>query len=381
MTLKVAHIVPSFYPAFAYGGPTESVYQLSRALVRQGVDLRVLTTDANGPTRTLNVDTDHEVKMAEGFSVRYCHRQWPESMSAGFLQDLSSYIRWADVVHLEAVYSFPTIPTLLAAQVLDKPVFWSARGALARWKRARRQGLKAIYDRLCRMVGGNRVLFHFTSEPEMRESLKRFPGRRGVVIPNGVQYPENPTHPDRGETLRFLYLGRLDPIKGIENLLQACARLKGPSTGRWQLTIAGAGDPRYTVTLKKLIVELGLSDTVHVIGQVDGQDKEKCFAEADVVVVPSHLENFCIVVAEALARGIPVIASRGAPWPALEEKGCGLWVDNAPESLADAMERIGKMPLRPMGEKGRAWMQAEFSWDTLAARTVAVYQNMLRGES
>jgi len=377
MTIKVAHIVPSFYPAFAYGGPTESVYQLSRALARQGAEIRVLTTDANGRHQTLEAPKDREIQMADGLTVRYCRRQWPESISASFLRFLPSYVRWADLVHLEAIYSFPTLPTLLMARLLHKPVVWSARGALARWRGARRPGLKSVYDRFCGFARGEKLIFHFTSEPEREASLKRFAGLDGVVIPNGVHYPEAISHEARGEKLRLLYLGRLDPIKGIENLIEACRRLNGPLKRKWQLTIAGGGDKRYVAALKTKIGELGLTESVAMVGRVEGRDKEKLFEQADVVVVPSHLENFCIVVAEALAHGVPVVASRGAPWPRLESEGCGVWVDNDPESLARGIDRISRMPLVEMGKKGRAWMRAEFSWDTIAAQTIRVYERMI----
>lgn len=374
MTIKVAHVVPSFFPARVYGGPTETVYRLCVAAAEAGCEVRVLTTNANGRDQVLDVPVNVETRLADRLTVQYCAREWPESISSGLLRRLRTYIGWADVVHLEAVYSFPTIPTLWVARKLHKPVVWSPRGALARWSGARRPWLKSVYDRVCDVARGERLLFHFTSEPERAASLKRFAGLDGVVIPNGVPYPEAAYHEDRREKLRLLYLGRLDPIKGIENLVEACHRLNGPLEGKWQLTIAGGGEARYTEKLKTLIDRLGLAESVRMVGRVEGQEKEKMFAQADVVVVPSHLENFCIVVAEALAHGVPVVASRGAPWQELEGHGCGLWVNNDPESLARGMDQISRMPLIDMGEKGRAWMKAEFSWDRVAARMIQLYE-------
>ena len=374
MTIKVAHVVPSFFPARVYGGPTETVYRLCVAAAEAGCEVRVLTTNANGRDQVLDVPVNVETRLADHLTVQYCAREWPESISSALIRRLYSYIRWAEVVHLEAVYSFPTIPTLWVARKLHKPVVWSPRGALARWSGARRPWLKSVYDRACAEARGERLLFHFTSEPERAASLKRFAGLEGVVIPNGVLYPEAIYHEDRGEKLRLLYLGRLDPIKGIENLIEACRRLNGLLEGKWQLTIAGGGEARYTEKLKTLIGRLGLAESVRMAGRVEGQEKVKLFAQADVVVVPSHLENFCIVVAEALAHGVPVVASRGAPWQELEGHGCGLWVNNDPESLARGMDQISRMPLIDMGEKGRAWMKAEFSWDRVAAQMIQLYE-------
>jgi glycosyltransferase involved in cell wall biosynthesis len=96
-------------------------------------------------------------------------------------------------------------------------------------------------------------------------------------------------------------------------------------------------------------------------------------------VVPSHGESFATPVTEALARAVPVIASRGTPWSRLTEKGCGLWVDNSPESLADAIDQMRAMPLEEMGLRGREWMTSEFSWDKVARDVCNAYSEILRG--
>ena len=111
-------------------------------------------------------------------------------------------------------------------------------------------------------------------------------------------------------------------------------------------------------------------------GEVLADAKERVFQNADLCVVPSFTENFAIVVAEALARAVPVIASHGTPWQAVEPHGCGVWIDNSPESLAAAIARLRSGPLREMGARGREWMQRDFSWDTIGARMMAVYTDL-----
>ncbi|MGH7887676.1 MAG: glycosyltransferase, partial [Candidatus Binatia bacterium] len=131
--MKILHVVPSFYPAHVYGGPIESVYALCRHIVRQGCEVRVLTTDANGLDRVLDVETDRETTLAENLRIRYCRRLARHSVSMELLGRLGESVCWADVVHLTAVYSFPTMPTLLACKLFGKPLIWSPRGALQRW--------------------------------------------------------------------------------------------------------------------------------------------------------------------------------------------------------------------------------------------------------
>jgi glycosyltransferase involved in cell wall biosynthesis len=374
--VKVLHVTPSFHPAFVYGGPTRSVYELCCNLARAGCDVRVLTTDANGPDTVLDVDTNEEIDLA-GFHVRYCHRIKDVSISPTLLRLLPEYIRWADVVHLTAVYSFPTIPTVLLCRMLRKPIVWSPRGMLQRWQGTRRPALKGIWERLCRLVSPSSLVLHATSEEERQESTARFPGVEMVVIPNGIELSDKIALVNGHKVLRLLFIGRLHPKKGIENLLEAYRLLNGSLSMPLSLTIAGAGEQQYTDNIKERIKQLGIPRQIQMTGAVLGEDKENAFMNADVVVVPSYTENFAMVVAEALAYGIPVIASTGTPWKRLAEVGCGLWVDNCPESLAEAIKQISRMPLHEIGLKGREWMQREFTGEVTAKKMMAVYKSLI----
>ncbi len=224
--MKVVHVVPSFYPAFNYGGPITSVYELCAGLVRQGCEVRVLTTDANGLGAVLEVAKDAPVTLPPGVLVRYCPRIFRHSISPRLLARLVPALRWADVVHLTAVYNFPTLPTLAACRWLGKPLVWSPRGALQRWQSSRRPGLKTAWESACRQLAPAEMVLHVTSAQEAAESAAKFPRARAVVIPNGVELPPRLDHRQGAGRLRLLFLGRLDPKKGIENLLAACQRLQ-----------------------------------------------------------------------------------------------------------------------------------------------------------
>jgi glycosyltransferase involved in cell wall biosynthesis len=110
-----------------------------------------------------------------------------------------------------------------------------------------------------------------------------------------------------------------------------------------------------------------------MLGAVLSETKQRLFECSDVALVPSYTENFGIVVAEALAHGVPVIASKGTPWSRLEAMKCGLWVDNDPKTLAEAIRGISSMSLEEMGRRGRAWMQNEFSWLSVTKQMVDLY--------
>ena len=278
--MKILHVTPFFAPAWCYGGPIYTVLQLCGELARRGCEVRVLTTDANGPGAVLDVPTAREVDLADRLSVRYCPRLMPETVSAVLLRELPRYVRWADVVNLAVVYSFPTIYTLLACKILHRPIVWSPHGALQRWGGTRRPRLKTLWEWICRAAAPKRLRLHVTSEEEARESMARLPGTQTVIIPNGVEIPERIQHTERKEALRLLYIGRLDPKKGIENLLAACNLLNGRGP-QYTLTIAGTGDAVYEASIEREIEQLALSHQARMIGQVIGDAKREAFENAE----------------------------------------------------------------------------------------------------
>jgi glycosyltransferase involved in cell wall biosynthesis len=247
-------------------------------------------------------------------------------------------------------------------------------GELQRWKGSSRVGPKALWDFLWyHTADRDELTMHVTSELESCETLARFPKLRMATIPNGVDVPVDLNRVERTEDLRLLFIGRLDPKKGIESLLKACSLVD--SALPWRLAIAGWGPPGYVSHLKEQIPALGLGGRVEILGPVLSEAKKGLFECSDVALVPSYTENFGIVVAEALAHGVPVIASKGTPWSRLEDMRCGVWVDNDPESLADAIRSINTMPLQDMGRRGREWMQNEFSWRSVTNQMLALYHN------
>jgi glycosyltransferase involved in cell wall biosynthesis len=281
------------------------------------------------------------------------------------------------VVHLTAVYSPPTIPTLLVCRLLGRPVVWSPRGALQRWGGTTRPLIKLVWERICgALIDRRRLVLHVTSEEEAAESLLRVPGLRTVTVPNGVEIPARlaPRSWLPGGRVRLLYIGRLHPKKGIENLLQA---LKLMGERPVSLVVCGGGEAAYLARLRELAEQLGLAGAVEFRGQVDGAEKTRAFSEADICIVPSFTENFGMVVAEALAHGVPVVASRGTPWEALVAKGCGLWVENTPGALKQAVFDMLAADLPAMGARGRAWMLADYGWQAMAERMLEAYAGLI----
>ena len=380
--MKVLHVTPAYFPATYWGGPIYSVLGLNDALVRLGVHLTVLTTDSAGPRRAqrLRFDRDSRIAYPSGHEIHYCRRIAGAHVSLEMVRRLIPLVRSADVVHLTSTYSFPTIPALMACRALHKPLVWSPRGALLathEWTGARRRGLKRLWELACaRILANTSSVFHVTSPEEQSASLARIPLNDARVIPNGVEIP---AHLSKREwlpngKLRLLFLGRLDPKKGIENLFQAMTVMADPNI---ILEVCGTGNDSYRNHLSTLATGLSIDKQIRFVGHVDGDEKTRAFARADLCIAPSHSENFCMVIAEALAHGVPVIASTGTPWPKLPERDCGEWIPNSAESLAAGIRRMRSQNLEQMGLRGRTWMQQDFSWDRAAKLMHELYRNLV----
>lgn len=386
--MKVLHVIPAYYPSTYWGGPIFTTYHLNNALAHlPDVELKVVTTDSAGPHISDRLDvTAVDRGHFPNQEVIFTRRIFGSSISLGLLRRLPALVRWADVVHLTATYSFPTIPTILVCRYLRTPLVWSLRGAILddeSWRTLRKKRLKWLFLKLCNsLIRRSQVCLHTTTEGEKAASLPKLPHAGAVVVKNGVEVPsslpERQWRPDG--RLRLLYLGRLAPKKGIENLLEAMA-LFAEDPGI-DLTLYGAGDEEYTASLKAHARKLGLPESrVHFSGHVDGSAKSQAFLQADVFVLPSFSENFGVVVAEALASELPVIVSSRLPqWRDIETYDCGLWVGNDPESLARSIRKIQTMDLPAMGRRGWQWMKGEFEWDPIGRDMYGVYERIVKRE-
>jgi len=214
------------------------------------------------------------------------------------------------------------------------------------------------------------------------ESIRKLGLRQPVaVIPNGVDLAvpqrvgnEPPRRPERVRSV--LFLSRIHPKKGLLNLMHAWARL---APRGWHLRIAGPDEGGHLAEVMALAQRLGIAASVDHVGEVDGERKSETYRDADVFVLPTFSENFGVVVAEALAHGLPVITTRGAPWADLETERCGWWIDIGVEPLVDALRTamaLGDEDRRAMGERAREHVR-RYDWTAIARDTVAVYSWIL----
>ena len=178
-----------------------------------------------------------------------------------------------------------------------------------------------------------------------------------------------------------LYVGRFDPIKGIDRLLEAMAYLK--HLKRMRLVIIGGDGPDTTEyrNLQQLSGQFGIEKSVRFVGRVEQSQLPPYYSAADALVVPSHYESFGLVGLESLACGTPVVATRvGAMEDIIENDKTGhLAADLTPRGLANSIERV---ILNPAGtllspDAIRASI-LKYGWPNVAAAVFNEYETVLR---
>ncbi|MBO0934965.1 glycosyltransferase [Fibrella sp. HMF5335] len=363
--------IGTFYPAQS-GGPSNSVYWLAKALVRQGVNVTVLSTDTDQPDNTLrNQWLTTEAGRVRYVSTRHHNLPWRSIWQSWQL------IPTVDLVHLTSLF----YPLSLAAAVMairhQKPLVWSPRGELAPAALALRPWLKQLVLKGIR-PWASRITFHATSREEMRQIRTHFgPDVRVVELPNYLELPPllPPSVPGALPPY-LLYLGRLHPIKALDRLLEAVALSAVFRNGPWQLRLVGTDASGYGATLRQQADALGLGHRVSIEPPVASEIKQRILADAHALVLPSHSENFGNVVIEALAQGTPVVASLGTPWSILPAEGAGFWVANDPATLAATLDTCLSLPTGKYAQyrqRAIALATAQFDIRTNGHRWLSTY--------
>jgi glycosyltransferase involved in cell wall biosynthesis len=227
----------------------------------------------------------------------------------------------------------------------------------------------------------NCIAFCVTSNQEA-ESIRKLGFKQPIaVIPNGVDLPNLVPRKESENKVHYaLFLSRLNPKKGVLDLIEAWNRLikyGNKQIHNWQLKIVGPDEEGYKADVLRAIGEHNLQKKIIVLEPVYGDEKQKLFSEADLFILPTYSENFGNVIVEALAAEIPVITTKGAPWSELEEYQCGWWTDIGVEGCINALTKalaLNDKERREMGKRGRKLVETKYSWASIAEKMISFYQ-------
>ncbi len=285
------------------------------------------------------------------------------------------------VLHDNGLWLGTNHGTVCAARLSGMPLMISPRGMLTEWSLQHNGWKKRIAWRLYqeRDLRAASVL-HATSRAEAEGFRAAGVNQPIAIVPNGVSIPAlafSPKVNGRQERI-LLFLSRIHPKKGLLTLVRAWAVVR---PNGWKVVVAGTDEGRHLSEVKAESQKMGVAEDFNFVGEVDGDAKWKLYSNADLFVLPSHSENFGMVVAEALGCGLPVITTQDTPWEELSARRCGWWVKTMAETLADALRDATSRTdseRREMGLRGQALVEERYTWPGVAAQMKSVYEWMMK---
>lgn len=370
--MRVIHVIPSITEEAA--GPSYSVPRLCESLIDADVKVDLAALDVANSSRRLPYLKTFPFGIGPkrlGISPKL--RNWLR------LQVTTNHV---DIIHSHSLWMMPNVYPGGAVGGSQCPLIVSPRGTLSQYALNRNALRKKIFWHLLQAsVLRKAKCLHATAFSEYQDIRRLGFNQPVCILPNGTDVPPLL---EKVNSIRkqLLYLGRIHPIKGIDNLLLAWNEVEQKFPD-WDLHIVGPDNGGYLAEMQALAKELHLKHVVFA-GPLFGDDKLDAYRKANLYVLPSHSENFGMTVAEALAAGTPAIVTQGAPWGGLQKNGAGWWIDVGVEPLIKCLEEVLSLPHAELAEKGRAgrdWMLRDFSWNSIGEQFKITYEWLLNGGS
>lgn len=362
------------YPPLG-GGAGKASAALAREMTDQGHTVHVLTTRyGNLPHQEL---IDEYTVVRINALRRHIDRSNPVEMLLFLLLVIPASMRLSYQKRPDYTIAFFTIPSGPAAHILQLvygiPYVISLRGLDVPGYRVG----KAAHLYYLLLRGVTRFLWQHAAgvvanSPGLRElALKTAPQQKVDVIPNGIDLRKQTLKKTHHESLQILFVGRLVRQKGIDYLLNALALLDDVP---YHLTLVGDGSAR--PALEQQAEQLGLVDSVTFTGWLPRNEVHEYYDQADIFTMPSHREGMSNAVLEAMAVGLPIVATAVSGNKELVKSGeNGMLVPPADAAaLAEALKiLLNESVLRShMGQNSYKFVQ-KYTW----SRTALEYNNLL----
>jgi len=376
--MKIAQVVPSLEAR--HGGPSRSVRGLATGLADLGHNVELLTT---GP---FEANSAAVTAPALGtLTTKAFDRAFPDLLARS--PELESHLAATpfDLIHSHGLWQRPLHYAHRAAIAINVPLVISPRGMMSPWAWRHRRWKKRLASWLVHPGAFHAAAgWHATCDAEA-EDIRRLGFIQPIcVAPNGVEPPSAAVEADEADHWRSLtpalkgrrvalFYSRFHAKKRLIELIDLW--LAQPRS-EWLLLIVGIPEEFLVDQLDAYILRNGGSGRVVVR---DGAGQPPPYAAADLFLLPSHSENFGLVVVEALVRGVPVLTTNGTPWRELEAVGAGhcvAWSDYG--SALDSLLAEAPDALTASGERGRRWACETFTWQKTARTLADFYASLSR---
>lgn len=358
------------------GGPARSLPTMCVGTQNKGIINEILTYESRSPNiekfKKGNISI-YFVEMEKSFRGRL--------LSLNYLKSIRQIT--CDIIHTHNLWSPSMHWAAFVGRQKNIPLIISPRGTLEDYSLARRGFKKRLALWIYQFKDLNSAAcLHATSQSEVDNFRKLGLIAPIALIPNGIEtsnYPLKTTQLKKA-IKTILFLSRIHPTKGIQILLEAWSGIDATQRKGWQLIIAGEGEQDYVRELQDLIQLKYSGSDISYVGPKYGKEKVKTYHQADVFVLPTHSENFGMVIAEAMSCGLPVITTTGTPWEVLNKELAGWWVQNSVENIQNAIKHslsLSDMERTNMGYISRKIIEKDYSIEIIANKYKELYKWVL----
>lgn len=382
--MRVLHVIPSI--AKVRGGPSQAVLEMVSALRSQGIEAEIATTNDDGPN-LLDVPLQQRTEYSQ-IPVWFFSRFSPAVASVrefAFSSQLTTWlwqnIQKYDLLHVHAIFSYPSTAAMAIARLKGIPYLVRPLGQLCQWSLQQSAVKKQIYLSLVERANlkGSQAL-HLTSKQEQQE-LQQLVQVPSFILPHGLSLPA--FIPDARRQLRqhlkvpedepvILFLSRLHPKKGLDYLIGALAKLDC----RFTFILAGSGTPEYEAEVSSQLAAAGIQHRTYRPGFVSGETKNLLLQGSDLFTLTSHSENFGVAVLEALAVELPVLVTPGVALAAeVSQYKLGYVTDLDSEAIASSIRDYLNNPqaAKAMGERDRQLIFEQYTWERISSKLINIY--------
>ncbi|HTB29659.1 MAG TPA: glycosyltransferase [Steroidobacteraceae bacterium] len=367
MTAAHLHFTQSLEPLQG-GGLGSSAVALHSHMVKAGLRSVLCSTYGTTPQRK-------ESGIAE------YRRSSPDFLyySPALRRDASSLVRDSDVLHGHGLYVGTNFLFGGEARRQRKALVYHVHGMFEPYILKRSRWKKRLVHWLFENRNIRDVRFWRALTTTEAAQIAATGARQPIaVIPNGLDVADftRPADLDRPiqtplverlskRSRRLLFLGRIHPKKGLMLLLPAWAKVQAAD---WELVIAGPDEGGHLQEVRTRAAELGIADRVIFTGLMQGEEKVRLLHTADLFVLPSFSEGLPMGVLEALACGVPVVATRESNVGDLMSDGAGWECSAAVDSLAEALGQAlaaTESERAERGSTGRRTIEARYGWPSV----------------
>lgn len=358
-------------------GITAVVSQLCDHLISQYSDLKIhiFTTSPENVTQN-----EKAIIVSVQPSVLGNSWKWSPELASSLEEVIKNF--QINIIHLHGIWMAAQHTGLMLAKKYSIPVLISTHGMFQPWLWKEQGKVKQIkknlyYSLLLRPTISSNVIFHALSQDEAETLTDYFPKQKKVIIPNAINLENAQNFSSLPKKNRFLFLGRIHPIKAVDLLVQAFFLA---NLGKeWSLCIVGPDNaPDYTANVRNKINELSLSNQISLTGPVFGDNKQSYYEHSWALVLPSYSEGFPMVSLEAARCGLPTLLTIEAGLENWSESG-GLTIKPEINDITSKLVEAASWSLSERisrGEQTFQYVKQNYSWDVVIPKWHDLYQQM-----